>query len=78
MLDGESSWGFLTRLKSHPETRDVPVLVVTVTNKEQKVRALSADEFWLEPVDQDLLLRKLKALRVGGSPRVLLIDATFQ
>ena len=74
MLDGESSWGFLTRLKSDPETRDVPVLVVTVTNKEQKARALGADEFWLKPVDQDLLLRKLKSLRVGSSPRVLLID----
>lgn len=74
MLDGESSWGFLTRLKSDPQTRDVPVLVVTVTNKEQKARALGADEFWLKPVDQDLLLRKLKSLRVGSSPRVLLID----
>ena len=74
MLDGESSWGFLTRLKSDPQTRDVPVLVVTVTNKEQKARALGADEFWLKPVDQDLLLRKLKSLRVGSSPRILLID----
>jgi signal transduction histidine kinase/CheY-like chemotaxis protein len=74
MLDGESSWGFLQRLKSNPDTHDVPVLVVTVTNKEQKARALGADEFWLKPVDQDRLLRKLRSLRAGSSPRVLIID----
>jgi len=74
MLDGESSWSFLGRLKADPQTRDIPVLVVTVTNKEQKARALGADEFWLKPVDQDLLLRKLRSLGTGPSTRVLLID----
>ncbi len=75
MLDGESSWNFLARLKNDPETQDVPVLVVTVTNKEQKARALGADEFWLKPVDQDQLLRKLRSLKVGGDlTRVLVID----
>src|SRR5690349_19534784 len=74
MLDGESSWSFLGKLKSDPQTRDIPVLVVTVTNKEQKARALGADEFWLKPVDQDLLLRKLRSLGTGAATRVLLID----
>jgi signal transduction histidine kinase/CheY-like chemotaxis protein len=75
MLDGESSWAFLSRLKHQPDTRDIPVLVVTVTNKEQKARALGADEFWLKPIDQDQLLRKLRSLKVTGSPtRVLVID----
>lgn len=74
MLDGESSWGFLSRLKASSRTRDIPVLVVTVTNKEQKARALGADEFWLKPVDQDQLLRKLHALRAGNPARVLVID----
>ncbi|HEU4410031.1 MAG TPA: ATP-binding protein, partial [Polyangiaceae bacterium] len=43
MLDGEASWSFLNELKSNPETRDVPALVVTVTNREDKARALGAD-----------------------------------
>lgn len=74
MLDGESSWSFLSHLKHDPETQDIPVLVVTVTNKEQKARALGADEFWLKPVDQDQLLRKLRSLRTGTTTRVLLVD----
>jgi CheY-like chemotaxis protein len=74
MLDGESSWAFLARLKRDPSTRDIPVLVVTVTNKEQKARALGADEFWLKPVDQDKLIRKLHSLRTVGNPGVLIVD----
>jgi CheY-like chemotaxis protein len=38
------------------------VLVVTVTSKEQKARALGADEFWLKPVDRERL------------PNVILLD----
>lgn len=75
MLDGESSWAFLAELKSNPETRDIPVLVVTVTNREQKARALGADEFWLKPVEQSWLLRKLRALaHTTPVERILVID----
>lgn len=75
MLEGDSSWSFLAQLKNNPETADIPVLVVTVTNREDKARALGADEFWLKPIDQDRLLRKLREL---SSPtpvaRILVID----
>jgi CheY-like chemotaxis protein len=75
MLEGETSWDFLAQLKRDPATADIPVLVVTVTSKEQKARALGADEFWLKPIDQDRLLRRLRALaRPGTGARVLLID----
>ena len=75
MLDGESSWNFLARLKKDPATHDIPVLVVTVTAKEEKARALGADEFWLKPVDQERLLRKLGSLSGNGARgKVLVID----
>jgi CheY-like chemotaxis protein len=75
MLEGEASWGFLADLKRSPGTRDIPVLVVTVTNRAQKARALGADEFWLKPVDQDRLLRRLHELVRGGERgTVLVID----
>ncbi len=38
MLDGETSWNFLARLKKDPDTHDIPVLVVTVTAKEERAR----------------------------------------
>jgi CheY-like chemotaxis protein len=75
MLDGETSWNFLARLKKDPDTHDIPVLVVTVTAKEEKARALGADEFWIKPVDQARLLRKLGSLATNGTRgKVLVID----
>ncbi|UQA55153.1 response regulator [Polyangium aurulentum] len=75
MLEGESSWDFLAEVKQGAQTREIPVLVVTVTNKEQRARALGADEFWLKPVDQEALLRKLKGIaRPGATTKVLVID----
>lgn len=76
MLEGESSWALLSDVKAQAETRDIPVIVVTVTNREQKARALGADEFVIKPLDQKWLSRKLAALarRRGPISRILVID----
>jgi signal transduction histidine kinase/CheY-like chemotaxis protein len=76
MLEGESSWSFLADLKSNPETKDIPVLVVTVTNRESKARALGADEFFVKPLDQQWIIKKLASLarRSGPITTVLVID----
>jgi signal transduction histidine kinase/CheY-like chemotaxis protein len=75
MLEGETSWGFLAELKQGESTRDIPVLVVTITDREQKARALGADEFWLKPVEGKKLLSKLTALaKAGPMDKVLIID----
>jgi signal transduction histidine kinase/CheY-like chemotaxis protein len=75
MLEGETTWDFLADLKRNPDTHDIPVLVVTVTSKAQKARALGADEFWLKPVNPDRLINKLRSLtRPGVQTKVLVID----
>lgn len=74
MLEGEDTWQFLGALKGDPATRDIPVLVCTVMNREAHARALGADEFWLKPVDADKLIRKLHAIAMGRGARVLVVD----
>jgi signal transduction histidine kinase/CheY-like chemotaxis protein len=78
MLDGETSWQFLEELKRDPRTCDVPTLVVTVLDRERKARALGASEFFVKPVEQQWLLRKLQSLAAQRSERpvrtVLVID----
>jgi signal transduction histidine kinase/CheY-like chemotaxis protein len=73
MLEGETSWSFLSELKGNEATRDIPVLVVTLMDREQKARALGADEFWLKPVVEEQLLRKLAEMARSGPVRKLLI-----
>lgn len=75
VLEGEATWGFLRELKENVETRDIPVMVVTVIDRAQKARALGADEFWLKPIDGDRLIRKLDGLaRRGRVAHVLVVD----
>ncbi|HEY6881214.1 MAG TPA: response regulator, partial [Polyangiales bacterium] len=62
MLDGEASWSFLADLKSNERTRDIPALVVTVTNREERARALGADEFFMKPMEREWLITKLRAM----------------
>jgi signal transduction histidine kinase/DNA-binding response OmpR family regulator len=73
MLDGEASWSFLSDLKANEATRDVPALVVTVTNREERARALGADEFYMKPMERDWLLNKLKAIAGQQTVETLLV-----
>jgi CheY-like chemotaxis protein len=47
-----------------------------MTNREQKARALGADEFVIKPLDQKWLTKKLSALARRGGPitRILVVD----
>jgi signal transduction histidine kinase/CheY-like chemotaxis protein len=75
MLEGETSWSFLAEIKGNEMTRDIPVLVVTLMDREQKARALGADEFWLKPMVEEQLLRKLADMaRTGPVRKLLIID----
>ncbi len=74
MLETENSWRFLQELKEDPDTRDIPVMVVTVVDSSQKARALGADEFWLKPIDPERIRRKLTELARRGPVSVLLVD----
>ena len=76
MLEGETSWRFLSDLKASETTRDIPTLVVTVTNREDKARALGADEFNMKPLEKEWLVAKLRSMARGSTvvERVLVID----
>ena len=76
MLEGETSWAFLAELKASPETSDIPTLVVTITNREDRARALGADEFFVKPLDQEWMVRKLQQLakRSGPIRTILVVD----
>ena len=75
MLEAETSWTFLSEIKNDPATCDIPVLVVTVMDREQKARALGADEFFVKPMEKEWLVRKLRAMaKLGPMEKVLVVD----
>jgi signal transduction histidine kinase/CheY-like chemotaxis protein len=75
LLRGEDTWLFLSRLKSDPQTKGIPILVVTSIEDQQKGLALGADDYCIKPVDRQWLLTKLTQLTRPIAPvQVLIID----
>ena len=75
LLEGESTWELIADLKRQPQTRDLPLWVVTMVDNQHKARALGADDFCVKPVDRAWLLDKLQAVVLPGRrEKVLVID----
>jgi signal transduction histidine kinase/DNA-binding response OmpR family regulator/ligand-binding sensor domain-containing protein len=77
-LPGVDGWEVLKRLKADEETRDIPVVIVSMTENKDLGLALGADDYMVKPVDRQRLVDRLRALTSGNSSvaraRLLLID----
>jgi CheY-like chemotaxis protein len=75
LLEGENSWDLLRELKESPDTKDIPVYVVTVVDNKEKAMGLGADAFHSKPVDRLWLLQLLQqAANRDSRPHVLIVD----
>ena len=77
LLPDVDGWEVLRQLKSDPELRQIPVVVVTVVDERKLGIALGAADYLLKPIDRDALLRALdRCLPFAKvmSPSVLAID----
>src|SRR5579872_1024657 len=75
LLRGEDSWDFLRETKRSPDTRAIPVLVVTSVDDRRKAYHLGADGYLLKPVDGVVFrneLNRITMLTSGGC--ILIID----
>jgi signal transduction histidine kinase/CheY-like chemotaxis protein len=75
MLERESTWLLLTELKQAADTRDIPVIVISVIEGQRTALALGADDFSTKPVERAWLVERLQRLstreRLG---KVLIVD----
>jgi len=68
MLPGESGWVVLTKLKEHPGTRDIPIVVISVVDEPQKSHALGAAAHFTKPVTRAQLADFLQRAAVEPLP----------
>ena len=59
MLPGIDGWELVGRLREHPRTRDVPIVICTILPQEQLAIALGAAAFLRKPVAREVLLEVL-------------------
>ena len=75
LLRGEDGWELLLDLRREEETADIPVIVVTEVDDEQKAYGLGAAAYARKPVEREWLLQTLRTLATAESERrVLIID----
>ena len=66
-LPGIDGWAVLEALKADPETRDIPVIVVSIVDERARGVALGAAAYLVKPVSRDDLLAALARGRCARS-----------
>jgi CheY-like chemotaxis protein len=68
MLPAVDGWEVLQKLRAHPQTRHIPVLVCSVLKGRDLALSLGAAGFLAKPVNRDGLMRSLAELRLLPAP----------
>jgi GAF domain-containing protein/CheY-like chemotaxis protein len=75
MMPNRNGWQILEDLKSDPQTHNIPVIVCSIVDNQDKGFSLGAADYLTKPVLQDDLIQALARLNGDGSIRdVLVID----
>ena len=68
-LPGIDGWAVLEALKADPETRDIPVIVVSIVDERARGVALGAAAYLVKPVSRDDAARRAgRGRRAGCRP----------
>lgn len=75
MMPGFDGWQVLTELKRERETRDIPVIICSIVEQQERGFSLGAADYLLKPILEDDLLSSLDRLNQDGEIHdVLVID----
>ncbi len=73
--ENEDGWSFLTEIKANPATRDIPVIVASLLEEQDKGLSLGAEDYCVKPIERNWLLGKLSDLaRRAPLKKILIID----
>jgi CheY-like chemotaxis protein len=74
MMPGTDGWTVLSRLKSDPETADLPVIMLTIVENRNLGFALGAAEYLTKPIDRDRLAAVILRYRRKTEAIALVVD----
>lgn len=70
LLPDQDGWQVLADLKAAPSTRDIPVVIVSVLDRQELGFRLGASDYLVKPVERPKLLQALKRCIPGGEKQV--------
>ncbi len=75
MMPGRDGWTVLAELKNDPTTRDIPIIVCSILEEDEKGFSLGASDYLVKPILEEDLLNALDRLNGEGDIHdVLVID----
>lgn len=75
MMPDKDGWQVLFDLKNDPETRDIPVIICSILEEEEKGFSLGAADYLVKPFLPEDLIHALYRLKNGGNdPQILIVD----
>jgi PAS domain S-box-containing protein len=74
LMPGKDGWQVLRALKTDPQLRSIPVVVISVVAGENRGRIFGAVEILQKPVEREELLAALKRNCSPLKPKVLIVD----
>jgi CheY-like chemotaxis protein len=75
MMPKMDGWAVLQELKSDPELRSIPVIMVTIVDDKNLGYTLGADDYMTKPIDREQLASVLQKYRCGHPPcQVLVVE----
>jgi signal transduction histidine kinase/CheY-like chemotaxis protein len=73
MMPQKDGWQVLNELKQDPETRDIPILICSILQEEEKGYSLGASEYLVKPFLQDDLINAIRRLNKDGSVHEIMV-----
>ncbi|HBF36335.1 MAG TPA: hypothetical protein DDW50_03355 [Firmicutes bacterium] len=75
ILPQKDGWEILAELKTSSETREIPVIMVSILSEKNLAYKLKADEYLIKPVSQEELTTAVQRLvSIQPYPEVLVVD----
>ena len=73
MMPGMDGWTVLSTLKSEPEVKEIPVVMLTIVDDKNLGYTLGASDYMIKPVDRNRLTEILAKFRNVPAPRLALV-----
>lgn len=64
MMPKKDGWQVLKELKEDKETRDIPVIIVSIIDNKTLAFSLGAADYFVKPLDGHSLLKKIKSIEI--------------
>ena len=75
----KDGWQVLKELKRHPICKDIPIIIISITDEKKLGFSMGAIDYFVKPVNRDELIKAIQKVPVKNNahkahPKVLIID----